>query len=329
MSFCQDIAARFHLNLQPKSSVNELQGIVASLNGMTLSSNVAAVVKCLAYPLEQNPSSLSDRTRQVALQLLSGLDDPFKKGHYGKFLGRGYQVVVQEVDVEGVMYAEKKLLGLDHETFNRGFKYLSALDHPNIIKILHATSVAFYMELAEKGSLNDPLPNMGRCWLQMTAGLAYLQEKGVIHRNIRYPNILITKDDQVKITGFSHAISVDAFKEKEDIALATHKYLPPEYRRQELKREDCLSIDVWSLAYCISLVFLKTMKDKAVLIPKIDSPFKGFGAGEIEDKFDVEKVEQHDPTGIFQQVIGECFHPIPSSRPKVADLLARLEQAIK
>lgn len=329
MSFCQDIAFRFCLNLQLNSSVHELQDLITSLKGMTLSPNVAAAVKCLAYPLEQNPSSLSDRTRQVALQLLSGLGDPFKKGHYGKFLGRGYQVVVQEVTVEDKIYAEKKLLGLDHEMFNRGFKCLSQLDHSNIIKVLHATSMAFYMELAEKGSLNDSLPNMGRCWLQMTAGLAYLQEKGVIHRNIRRSNILITQDDQVKITGFSHAISIDAFKEKEDIALVSHEYLPPEYRRQELKQEDCLSIDVWSLAYCISLFFLKTMKDKAVLIPKIDSPFKGFEVGEIEDKFDVEKVERHDPTGIFQQVIGECFQPIPSKRPKIGDLLARLEQVIK
>jgi serine/threonine protein kinase len=329
MSSCKEIDRRLYLNLVSKSPVDELQGVVASFNRITLSPNVAAAVKCLAYPLEQNPTRLSDRTRQVALRLLSGLDDPFKKGCYGKFLGRGYQVVVQEVTVEGEIYAEKKLLGLDHPVFNRGFRYLSELDHPNIIKVLHATSMAFYMELAEKGSLNDPLPNMGRCWLQMTAGLAYLQEKGVVHRNIRYSNILITKDDQVKITGFSHAISMNAFKEKEDIALASHEYLPPEYRRQELKREDCLSIDVWSLAYCISLVFLKTMEDKSVLIPKIETPFKGFGVGEIEDKFDVKKVEQHDPTGIFQQVIGECFHSTPSSRPNVADLLARLEQVIK
>lgn len=48
-----------------------------------------------------------------------------------------------------------------------------------------------------------PLDTLKQIAFQLVKGLDYLHQKGIIHRNLKCDNILITKDHEVKITDFA------------------------------------------------------------------------------------------------------------------------------
>ncbi|PIE02937.1 MAG: hypothetical protein CSA81_04300 [Acidobacteria bacterium] len=93
-------------------------------------------------------------------------------------------------------------------------RLLAALDHPNIVKVLTAdkTAKVFYivMEYVEGNSLESHLKKVTRVpfntaveWFyQLCDALAYAHSKRLIHRDIRPANVLMAKNNQVKLTDF-------------------------------------------------------------------------------------------------------------------------------
>jgi len=93
-------------------------------------------------------------------------------------------------------------------------RLLAVLDHPNIVKVLTAdkTVKVFYivMEYVEGDSLEAHLKKVKRVhhetaihWFyQLSDALAYAHSKQLIHRDVRPANVLMTRDNQVKLTDF-------------------------------------------------------------------------------------------------------------------------------
>lgn len=91
---------------------------------------------------------------------------------------------------------------------------MQTLQHPNIVKFIESYETSRYLyfalEFIEGGSLakiakrygcfQEPL--LSRYFSQVLKGLAYLHEKGVIHRDIKSDNILITKEGVIKLADF-------------------------------------------------------------------------------------------------------------------------------
>jgi len=110
-------------------------------------------------------------------------------------------------------------LSHDHqamERFQREAKAASALNHPNICTIYEVNEVdgqAFIsMELVEGQSLsahlfNGPLSadEVIRYALQLADGLAHAHEHGVIHRDLKSANVMITRDGRAKVLDFGLA----------------------------------------------------------------------------------------------------------------------------
>ena len=128
------------------------------------------------------------------------------------------------------------------------------LDHPNITKLYgyfhDSTSVYMVQELAEGGSLYEyleknrklELGELRRIGFQLISAIHYLQERKVIHRDIKLENILLDKENNPKLSDFGWA--VHAPSNPRSSFCGTILYLSPE---MVAKEQYSLKIDIWSL----------------------------------------------------------------------------------
>eukprot|EP00041_Stephanoeca_diplocostata_P034739 m.1200198 g.1200198 ORF g.1200198 m.1200198 type:complete len:401 (+) comp24572_c0_seq34:282-1484(+) len=93
---------------------------------------------------------------------------------------------------------------------------LRQLDHPGIVKLMAALlwnkNLYVILERCDGGALDDVVldrrkglsePQLRSFCAQMVAGLAYMHENGVYHRDVKAGNVLLTAAGMVKITDFN------------------------------------------------------------------------------------------------------------------------------
>lgn len=113
----------------------------------------------------------------------------------------------------------------DKTTVNEFLKeafVMASLSHPNLVKLIgvvrHLTDgeekneISLVTEFMPKGSLLDYLMSRGRNVLtkkelvefviNICDGMSYLEEKGIVHRDLAASNVLISKDDVAKVSDF-------------------------------------------------------------------------------------------------------------------------------
>ncbi|KAI8047808.1 kinase-like domain-containing protein, partial [Gilbertella persicaria] len=97
----------------------------------------------------------------------------------------------------------------------REISLMEVLDHPNIVRLYetYETTESMYlvMEYVDGFNLDEFLQQQGGrlsedqariIFRQMVAGMDYCHSRWVVHRDLKTPNILLTKDLQVKIADF-------------------------------------------------------------------------------------------------------------------------------
>jgi dienelactone hydrolase/predicted Ser/Thr protein kinase len=132
----------------------------------------------------------------------------------------------------------------------------AALSHPNICTIHEVDDQAekayISMEYVEGDSLREkvakgPLPfeHVLDIALQVLAGLDEAHKKGIVHRDIKSANIMVTAKGQAKIMDFGLAkVAGSALITKEGQTMGTVAYMSPEQARGE---EVDARTDIWSL----------------------------------------------------------------------------------
>jgi len=132
----------------------------------------------------------------------------------------------------------------------------AALNHPNIATIFAIEEVDdelfIVMEYIEGRELRETITNSQlsidnvlNYATQIASGLQAAHEKGIVHRDVKSSNIMVTKTDQIKIMDFGLAkISGEAQLTKDRSTLGTVAYMSPEQARGDVVNHQT---DIWSL----------------------------------------------------------------------------------
>lgn len=130
------------------------------------------------------------------------------------------------------------------ERFAAEARTMARLHHPNIVMVhdvgVDGDRLYIVMEVIDGGSLQDrlkhagPLPVRQACQvtLGLLAALETAHEQGVIHRDIKPHNVLITRKNVVKVTdfGIARVQDTDSGLTKTGAMMGTVAYMAPEQR---------------------------------------------------------------------------------------------------
>ena len=159
-------------------------------------------------------------------------------------MGSVYLATDERLDRRVALKVLKEELADDErfvERFRREARAAGALSHPNIAGVFdfgqHEQRYYMVMELAEGRDLARVLREEGplspersvRIASQIAQALAHAHAAGVVHRDIKPPNVIIGEADRVKVTDFGIARAVgDSTLTATGSVLGTAHYISPE-----------------------------------------------------------------------------------------------------
>jgi serine/threonine protein kinase len=195
---------------------------------------------------------------------------------------------------------------------------LKNLDHPNIVKYIDfiqtKTHVNIILEYVEGGSLHQLVRQNGMMEhlvfifvKQILEGLDFLHSQGIIHRDIKGANLLLTKSGIIKLADFGYSVLSD--KDKTNSIVGTCCWMAPEIIEQ--KGGISSSCDIWSLGSTI--IQLLTTKP-----PYYDYPVFGAMYRIVIDEC------PPLPEGVSDNLtdfLKKCFVKDPTSRATARELL--------
>ena len=178
------------------------------------------------------------------------------------------RVVALKMLPHGLVDSEEKT-----ERFRREMRAAARLSHPNVVSFFDADESAdshfLAMEYVRGSNLADQVRDNGPlrvshaidCITQAARGLQHAHENGIIHRDVKPGNLLLTEDGQVKITdmGLATLETVSTSDSADDgltgeTILGTIAYISPE-QAIDTSQADARS-DIYSLG--ATLFFLLT-----------------------------------------------------------------------
>ena len=155
----------------------------------------------------------------------------------------------------------KNISGNSYKRFLREARATAGLHHPNIVKLYevgeYEGKTFFTMEyiegivLEKADAVHWAVPRILELMIEICDAIAYSHEQGVIHRDLKTANIMLTPKGLPKIMDFGLAKST---KEQSKLSqtgmvLGTIMYMSPEQAEGTIREIDCRS-DVYSLG-CI------------------------------------------------------------------------------
>src|SRR5262245_14781455 len=129
------------------------------------------------------------------------------------------------------------------ERFRREAKNAAGLSHPNIVSIYDRGEAegTYYiaMEYLEGRTLKELLVTRGPTPIavaidytrQILAGLGFAHRPGIVHRDIKPPNVVVAPDGRLKVTDFGIARSGASQMTEAGSIIGTAQYLSPEQAR--------------------------------------------------------------------------------------------------
>lgn len=208
------------------------------------------------------------------------------------------------------------------EDFFREVQAMHALDHSNLIRLYGVVlnqPMMMVTELADRGSLLDmlrkqgkqtPLPTVWNWAVQVSTGMAYLESKRFLHRDLACRNVLLANGNKIKIGDFG---LMRALPQQEDCYVMTeHKKVPFPWCAPESLRHRQFSHASDSWMFAVTLWEMYTFGE---------DPWIGLNGSQILRKIDREGERLHNPDACppdMYQLMLQCWDKVPSERPTFA-----------
>ena len=213
--------------------------------------------------------------------------------------------------------------------FIKEAKATAALSHPNIVSIQDQgwneggpPAVFLVMELVEGSTLRDFLNENGPMSVEQTiqfitpvlSALAAAHLMGIIHRDVKPENILISKDGRIKVADFGLARNMtiaQTMTAESSVVLGSISYLSPEQVQRGIA-------DARSDVYAIGIVLFEMLLGK--------KPYDGetliqIAYRHVNDRIPNVREFKSDIPEMIADLIFQATAPNPDQRPKDAEQL--------
>lgn len=181
----------------------------------------------------------------------------------GPLLGRGaYGRVYLALDqISGRQYAAKQI-NLEETTpkaiaaLHNEIATLARFNHPNIVAYFGCEAgqgtLTVFMEYVTGGDISTLIKHFGALSLNVTrnytrdilSGLAYLHNEGLVHRDIKGANVLLTAEGHAKLADFGMSVIQPAEKTRTLSLVGSPYWMAPEVVQGRTAR---MHSDIWSL----------------------------------------------------------------------------------
>lgn len=259
-----------------------------------------------------------------------------------KMLGRGGMATVYKAtDMQKQRVIALKVLKKKFSSslkalarFDREFLALESLNHPNIVRVLDKGVEGgvnyFVMEYVDGASLsrilrhrNLNLSTKAQILLHVAAALSYAHTRGIVHRDVKPDNVLITRTGKAKLADFGIAQITRSQLPLTSITvtssfMGTADYMAPE------QRVDAKSVDHRADIFAFGVMLYETFTGK---LPLGNFPLPSHLNSELSKRMDgiIMRALQQDPEDRYQTIteLAEDLQRETQSTG-LSDLFARL-----
>jgi serine/threonine-protein kinase len=214
------------------------------------------------------------------------------------------------------------------ERFRQEAKSAANLSHPNIVTVhdfgFDDNGVYIVMEFVPGTDLKSRMREEGffTCSeglpliLQACAGLGYAHRAGIVHCDVKPQNMLVTRDNRLKITdfGIARALSTIDAHEKYDVVWGSPQYIAPE---QAAGSPPTPASDVYSLGVVIYELF-------SGRLPFVAEDSSELARLRIEQDPPSPRLYNPDIPEPLEQVILKVLSKEPAQRYRTADQLGQV-----
>lgn len=297
----------------------------------------------LQWSAEVGTSELTEKGDQwltlpaVRKEGQSGAKLPYDLGDYRllSVLGRGGMGVVYLAEQKGlgrrvaVKMIRSGILATEAEVrrFSMEAKAAAALEHPNIVSVYQSGYLDghyyFSMEYVPGVDLakmieKEPLqPRVAARYVRDVArAIDHAHRRGVLHRDLKPANVLITPEDEVRVTDFGLAkqIDTDSSVTGSGTAVGTPSYMAPEQASGHSDR-----VKVQSDVYALGAILFAAISGRP--------PFGGDGVMQtlmqvIHQPAPSLKALVPDVPDDLDTIVSKCLEKLPEDRYRTATALA-------
>ena len=248
--------------------------------------------------------------RPARFQPRAGVDAPLRPPQYS-----GFPSHTKQEEANDALFLIREEIAI-----------MKKLDHPNLVQLIEVLddpeedSLYMLLEVCKKGVImNVGLDETAtpydeeccRCWFRdLILGIEYLHAQGVIHRDIKPDNLLLSEDDVLKVVDFGVS---EMFQKQDDMRTAksagSPAFLPPELCVAKHGDVSGTAVDIWSMG-----VTLYTLTYGRI-------PFQRQGVLEMYEAIRSENPRMPDDENPdFLDMMAKVLEKDPSKRITMAEL---------